>query len=133
MKIVIVLDRELPVGLLANAAAVLAFSAAPHLPEGIGPALADADGSPHAGITNLPIPILASSAAQLAELRARALAQPGVGCIDFPDLAQRAKCYADYAADLGAAREGGLSYLGLCLFGPAPAVRSLTGPLALIR
>lgn len=133
MKVVIVLDRELPVGLLANAAAVLAFSAAPHLPEGIGPALEDADGSPHAGITNLPIPVLASSAGQLAELRAQALALPGVGCIDFPDVAQRAKRYEDYAADLSAARETDLSYLGLCIFGPPAAVRHLTGILTLIR
>lgn len=132
MKIVIVLDRELPVGLLANAAAVLAFSAARHLPGGVGHDLRDADDGLHPGITNLPIPMLACEGGSLGELRQQAQAQ-GVGCIDFSRTAQRAKRYDEYEAALRQAKASDLAYLGLCLFGEAAAVKRLTGHLPLVK
>jgi hypothetical protein len=132
MKIVIVLDKDLPAGLLANAAAVLAFSSARHLPQGVGQDLEDADGGIHPGITNLPIPVLACDADRLADLREQALSLPGVGCVDFSDVAQRAKHYEDYEARLKASRKTELRYLGLCLYGEPSGVKRLTGhfPLA---
>ncbi len=132
MKIVIVLDRELPAGLLANAAAVLAFSAARHLPGGVGHDLWDADGGLHPGITNLPIPMLACERSGLEVLRQRAQAQ-GVGCIDFSRTAQRAKRYDEYEDALKAMKGSDLEYLGLCLYGEAVAVKGLTGHLPLVK
>ena len=79
MKIVIILDPDLPPGVKANAAAVLAFSASRQVPGGIGPEVADADGGRHPGITSLPIPVLGCPDDRLADLRDRALAQPGGG------------------------------------------------------
>ncbi|HNX31318.1 MAG TPA: DUF2000 domain-containing protein [Holophaga sp.] len=131
MKIVIVLDRNLPAGVLANAAAVLAFSSARHLPQGVGQDLLDADGGLHPGITNLPIPVLACEGERLADLRRQALESPGVGCVDFSEAAQRARRYEDYEARLKVSREGDLRYLGLCLFGESTRVKRLTGNLPL--
>jgi len=133
MKIVIVLDRNLPAGLLANAAAVLAFSTARHLPGGVGQDLEDGDGSLHPGITNLPIPILACDAEQLGALRAEARSRPGVGCVDFSDVAQRSKRYEDYAEALRRSAGSDLTYLGLCLYGEPGAVKRLTGHFALVK
>jgi len=132
MKIVIVLDPELPLGLLANAAAALAFSASPAVPDGVGGPVLDAQGGLHPGITRIPLPILACGRAQLSELRRRAVAE-GVACVDFCDVAQRARGYEAYAAELARRPEAELSYLGLCLYGDAKAVQRLTGQLPLVR
>jgi hypothetical protein len=131
MKVVIVLDGELPLGLAANAAAALAFSVSPLLPECVGSAIADASGAAHPGITNIPLPVLATSSAGLAELRETVVRSAGVACIDFSDIAQRAKNYADYARALRVASPEAIRYLGLCVFGEDRAVRSLTGRLPL--
>ena len=117
MKVVIVLDKNLPLGLLANSAAVLAFSVSRHLPGGVGHDLEDADGGVHPGITNLPIPILACEGDQLGGLRERARSLPEVTCVDFSHVAQRAKRYDEYAAALKASRAGELEYLGICVCG----------------
>ncbi len=133
MKIVIVLDRDLPLGLMTNAAAVLAFSAARFLPGGVGHDLEDADGDLHPGITNLPIPILACPGEGLGELRRKARTMDRVGCIDFSRTAQRAKRYDEYEAALRATKEEDLTYLGLCLHGEPASVKRLTGHLALVK
>lgn len=133
MKIVIVLDKKLPTGLLANAAAVLAFSTAQHLPGSVGQDLEDADGGIHPGITNLPIPILACDGEQLGALREKAHALANVGCVDFSDVAQRSKRYEEYAGFLKASRGSALNYLGLCLYGEPSSVKGLTGHLALVK
>lgn len=133
MKIVIVLDRDLPLGLLTNAAAVLAFSAARHLPGSVGHDLEDADGDLHPGITNLPVPILACPGEDLSELRRKARTFEGVRCIDFSQTAQRAKRYDAYEATLKATKALDLTYLGLCLYGEPASVRRLTGHLALVK
>jgi hypothetical protein len=132
MKIVIVLDRDLPHGLFANAAAVLAFSAARKIPDGVGEDVEDADGSIHPGITRLPIPILMCEREEMKGLRARASELENIGCIDFCDVAQRSKQYEEYTALMREKSGAELSYLGLCIYGEAASVKRLTGyyPLA---
>jgi hypothetical protein len=131
MKVAIVLDRNLPPGLSANAAAALAFSVSPLLPGCVGQAVPDRSGEEHPGITNVPLPVLAASAEDLAKLRLAAARAPGASCIDFSDVAQRARNYADYAAALRSSPPEGIAYLGLCIYGEDRAVRSLTGSLPL--
>lgn len=133
MKVVIVLDKDLPKGLLTNAAAVLAFSVAQHLPGSVGRDLEDADGSLHPGITSLPIPILACEGHQLGGLREKAKTLAGIGCVDFSDVAQKSKRYEEYEAFLKASKGSALRYLGLCLYGEPTSVKGLTGHLALVK
>jgi hypothetical protein len=132
MKVVIVLDEELPLGLLANAAAALAFSVSPSLPDCVGAAVSDRSGDRHPGITNIPLPILAAPATRLAELREVAAYAKNVSCTDFSDTAQRSKNYADYAIAIGKAAPESIRYLGLCIYGEDATVRSLTGNLPLL-
>ncbi len=132
MKVVIVIDKRLPPGLSANAAAALAFSVSPNLISCVGDSVPDASGSIHPGITNVPLPILASTAEGLAELRREAQGTIGVSCTDFSDIAQHSKNYAEYARELGAATTDRIHYLGVCIHGEDAAVRSLTGSLPLL-
>lgn len=133
MKIVIVLDQSLPVGLLANAAAVLAFSASKYVPDGVGHDVADAEGGIHLGITQIPIPILACEGERLVELRKQAAAAEGVTCIDFCDVAQCAKRYDEYATTLKHHKGSELKYLGLCMYGEPAPVKRLTGHFSLVK
>lgn len=133
VKIVIVLDEDLPLGWMTNAAAVLAFSAAKHMNGGVGPEVADADGGIHLGITDLPIPLLACGKEKLRELRGQAQRETAVRCVSFSDVARRAKRYEAYAAELAATAENRLTYLGVCLWGEDKVVAGLTGHLPLVK
>lgn len=133
MKVVLVLNRSLPVGLLANAAAVLAFSVSGHIPGGVGQDLYDADGALHQGITRIPLPILAATQDELVSLRYRAGSLDGVGFVDFVDVAQRAKSYVEYEALLAATPFSEMHLLGLCIYGDPGGVRSISGNLPLLR
>ena len=131
-KCVFVLDAELPLGLIANTAAVLAMSLGQRHPELVGTDLPDGGGGLHTGITTTVIPVLKGSAETLHGLRQQA-AGTGLLLIDVTDAAQRTKTYDDYARRLGTTAPGNLRYLGLCLYGPADAVTSMTGNLPLLR
>lgn len=58
MKIVMVINKELPIGLIANTAAVLGISAGKIYEEIVGDDIQDSDGNIHTGITTKTIPIL---------------------------------------------------------------------------
>lgn len=134
-KCVIVLDEALPVGLLANAAAVLATAVGRRRPEVVGADLPDASGRIHPGLVQLTLPILRASRAELADVAQRAHQLPGdaVLVIGFSEAAQRARTYEGYAAALAATPTADLQYLGLALCGDRAAVARLTGALRLLR
>ncbi len=132
-KYVIVVDRNLPTGLLANTAAVLATSIG-RVAEGVvGHSVEDASGNVHEGITQLPIAILASDGPGIAELHDRAVPQDGVFMVGFTSTAQRAKRYDEYEQRLAMLESDELEYVGLGIFGDAGEVKRLTGNLPLLR
>ncbi|TCL62746.1 uncharacterized protein DUF2000 [Hydrogenispora ethanolica] len=135
MKIVMLIDPQLPLGLIANTAAVLGLSLGNQIEPVIGPAIPDADGREHAGITGVSIPILSATRAEIQALR-ESLYDPehaAVGVIDFSSVAQRSKSYEDYTRSLAGSGGGDLQYLGICLFGPEPQINRLTGNMRLLR
>lgn len=131
-KVAIIVDAEMPAGLAANTAAVLALTLGRRVESIIGPDLKDADGSTHLGITTVPLPILTAHADEVKALRQRALAD-GLLVIDFTDCAQRTRTYDDYAQLLEEASEETLHYVGIAVHGPRKAVQRLTGNLPLLR
>ncbi len=136
MKLVMVIDKELPVGMIANTAAVLGISLSKMFPAGIvGPDVQDADGNIHIGITAQTIPVLGGSREQIKEIRDRlfAAAYQDVTAIDFSEAAQRSLEYADYTGALSRLSAADLYYLGVCLYGPKKKVNKLTGNMALLR
>jgi hypothetical protein len=67
-KCVLVLDEQLPVGLAANTAAVLALTLGSRVEALLGPDVRDGSKSVHIGITTLPIPILKADGEKLKRL-----------------------------------------------------------------
>jgi hypothetical protein len=65
MKPVIILTDDLPVGLEANFAAVLAMSLGRSCPDLVGHETPAADGSVLPGITTVPVPLLAAARSEL--------------------------------------------------------------------
>ncbi len=135
MKLVMVIDRELPLGLIANTAAVFGMSLGERIPGLVGPPVTDGSGRVHGGITQVSIPILQANRPDLNELRER-LFDPeyaAVTVFDFCSAAQQSKAYSDYIRRMAECPAADLSYLGVCLYGPAEQVGRLTGSMKLLR
>jgi hypothetical protein len=135
MKLVVIINQDLPLGLIANTATVLGLSLGDRVKGIIGPDIQDKDGRVHAGITQVNIPVLGVNGEQLKSLYDSLFdAQyEDVTVIDFNTVAQRSKCYEDYTQELAACSQEKLDYLGVCLYGPAPKINKLTGSLRLLR
>lgn len=133
MKIVIILDKNLPAGLMANTSAALAMSCSGKIPGIVGPDIPDADTELHPGLLTIPIPVLSSTSEGLREIKVSVKKFPGLNVIGFSDIAQKSKTYDSYAGRLLRTRSHELNYLGLCIFGSAESVKSLTGSLPLLK
>ena len=134
MKCVIVIDEELPLGLIANTSAVLGLTIGDKIKGIIGDDVPDKDGSTHRGITNIPIPLLKGNSELIRSLR-NTLADNGgdIFFVDFCDVAQQSKSYDEYSATLQERSGEELSYLGLAICGPTKKVKKLTGNIGLLR
>ncbi len=135
MKCVILIDENLPLGLIANSASVLSLSLGKKVDGIIGNDLKDINNRIHIGITTIPIPILKSNKTQLKELREKLYDNKFNECIvvDFTNVAQRAKTYDDYAKLLSTTSQDELEYLGVAIYGPKKLVNKLVGSIGLLR
>jgi Protein of unknown function (DUF2000) len=75
IRTVVVIDRELPKGLAANAAAILSLTLGAHHPALVGAHFTDAAGGQHLGLIPEGLPVLGAVRAELPAIRAAA--QPG--------------------------------------------------------
>ena len=135
MKCVIVVDSNLPVGLIANASAVLAMSIGNHVKGIIGEDAKDRDGTLHRGITQTVVPVLKGNDGLIRTLRDRLLQRDrdDLFFVDFCDVAQRSVVYDQYVDRLSSTPAKDLGYLGIAIIGPDKAVNSLTGHIGLLR
>lgn len=134
-KCVVVLDGDLPVGLIANTAAILGMTLGKRLPEMVGPDVRDRSGWEHLGIVEFPVPVLRGSPEGIRALRER-LREPDfqeLTAVDFSDMAQSCKTYGEFTERMGETAEEKLRYLGLALCGARKEVDRLTGSLPLLR
>ena len=135
MKCVMIVNEELPPGLVANTTAALGISLASVVEGLIGEALEDGEGRIHAGITSIPIPILCLSPQELKE-RYHALLETShedLHIIGFSRIAQGSLSYEEYAAKLKTASEKSMDYAGFCLYGPKKKVNKFTGNIKMFR
>jgi hypothetical protein len=133
-KCVLVIDQDLPVGVIANTAAVLSLSIGRLLPGLIGHDLEDSAGARRHGITTAAIPILKGSAQSLSALRASVKpCEPELTVLELISATRTTKSYADYAEQMKATPESELQYLGIALCGPGKMVSRFTGSLGLLR
>ncbi len=136
MKIVMVMNKELPLGVIANTAAVLGISLSKMFQQEIvGCDVQDANGNVHIGITAQTIPILGGSREQIKDMRDTMFdsAYSDITVIDFSEVAQKCLEYDDYIRTLSSLSSSDIFYLGICLYGPKKKVNKLTGSLGLLR
>jgi hypothetical protein len=60
-KCVMVIDESLPLGLIANTAAIMGITLGKAMPEVVGADVTDQSGNAHLGIIEFPVPILKGS------------------------------------------------------------------------
>ncbi len=129
-RTVVVIDRSLPKGLAANAAAVLALTLGVHRPRLVGPDFEDAEGRTHLGLFPAGLPVLGADAGDLPALR-EAARERGLLVVDMPAPGQRTNDYDEFRAAV--ASDADLAYLGILVSGPPKPVRAVTGQLGLLR
>lgn len=132
-KCVIVVDESLPLGLMANTAAILGITLGARLPGVVGADVRDGGGNGHMGIIEFPVPVLKADEKELARLRIALYGSDyaDLTVADFTDVAQSCKTYDEYIDKMSAAEE--LRYLGIAICGAAKKVNRLTGSMALLR
>ena len=135
LKCVMVIDAELPTGLIANTAAVLALTLGNKIDGIIGPSVKDGSGHPHVGITTTPIPILKGDSVKIKELREKLYTEEfsDLLVVDFSNAAQTTKNYEEYTQKTATFSANDLEYLGLALCGDKKKVNKLTGSMGLLR
>lgn len=134
-KCVMILDEALPLGLIANTAAILGITLGKERPEVVGANVTDQSGREHLGIIEFPVPILKGSPEVIRTLR-ETLCQPDfqeLTVVDFSDLTQGCKTYDEFISKMGNTSESALQYFGLALCGPKKKVNKLTGSMPLLR
>lgn len=134
-KCVMVVDEALPLGLVANTAAILGITLGKTMPEVVGADVYDRGGNGHLGIIEFPVPILRGTTASIRALR-ETLYRPeyrDLTVVDFSDLAQSCKTYEEFIGKMAQTGETELNYLGVAICGAKKKVNKLTGSLGLLR
>ncbi|TQV85100.1 DUF2000 domain-containing protein [Aliikangiella coralliicola] len=133
-KCVLVIDENLPLGVIANTAAILSMSIGKSYPDLVGFELADNDGFIRAGITTRAIPILKGDGRLLKKIRPQLKEfEPDLFVVDLIGATKTTKSYEEYADQLIQTPEEKLEYFGIGLFGAKKLVNKFTGSLGLLR
>lgn len=130
-KCVLIIDKDLPLGVIANTAAVLTLSLGKAHPELVGENITNRDGGEHLGITRIPIPILASSNSELKVIRDKL--QPVTTLVDFSNVAKNTKNYEEYSSAIAEAEAKDIEYLGIAVYGNKKVIAKYTGNMRLMR
>lgn len=134
-KCVLIIDENLPVGIMANTAAILGVTLGMKMPGVVGDDVADKDGNVHIGIIKFPVPILKGNKELIKELRSKLFSAEynDVMVADFSDLAQSCKTYNEFMDKMADCPEKDLSYIGIALCGNKKKINKFTGNLPLLR
>ena len=134
-KCVMIIDENLPVGIIANTAAILGVTLGMKMPDVVGEDVADFDGNVHMGIIKFPVPILKGNCESIKQLRVKLFSSEcnDLTVVDFSDLAQSCKTYDEFIEKMGDCPEEALSYIGIAICGDKKKINKLTGNLPLLR
>lgn len=130
-----VIDAALPLGYIANTAAMLGVSIGKCLPQIVGEDVTDASSRTHLGISTYPISMLKGSEELLKDLRLKLFEAEfsELTVVDFSDVAQKINVYEEYVQKAAETPEREHAYYGIALFGNKKKVNRLTGMLPLLR
>lgn len=134
MRIAVIVNPELPLGLLANTSSAVAIGLAGKFPTLADAKLSDAKGKVIDVSSKLPVPILQATAEQINAIFQKAL-QSGeeVAIVPFPAFARTMHSFDEYAQHFPMRDLAEETLDGLGLAGPEKWVRRLTGALKLLR
>lgn len=130
LKWVVVVDRDLPPGLAANAAVCVAAGTIDRVSGIVGPDVVDADGAVHPGLPWIGCAILAAPRERIAAIRAKAGTAPGVFVADMTEHGQRTLVYDEYRALVR--RDAEPQYVAVSIVGPRARVDKIVGGLPLL-
>ena len=134
-KCVMIIDENLPPGIIANTAAIMGLTLGKQMPEVVGTDVYDRTGNRHLGIIEFPVPILKGNGKSIKAIRKK-LYEPefsDLTAVDFSDLAQGCKTYEEFTEKMKEISEAELNYLGIAICGVKKKVNKLTGSMALLR
>jgi hypothetical protein len=131
-KWVIVVDTAIGTGLMINAVACIAASTGALVNGLIARGGPDASGRSHAGLPWAGCTILGASAADLADVRARAAESDGVFIVDMPTAAQTHRIYDDYLNELAQTAPDNLGVSAFSIVGPRNRIDKITKRLNLL-
>lgn len=134
-KCVMVIDENLPLGVIANTAAIMGITLGKKMPEVVGDDVIDQSGSEHLGIIKFPVPILRGSPEVIKQIREKLYQTDfqDLTAADFSGLAQGCKTYDEFIEKMSRAPESSLQYFGVAICGPKRKVNQLTGGMPLLR
>ena len=134
-KCVMIIDEHLPLGIIANTAAIMGITLGKTMPEVVGADVTDKTGKEHLGIIEFPVPILRGNAESMKAIREK-LYEPDFSdltVVDFSDLAPSCKTYAEFIGKMQDVSEADLTYFGIAICGAKKKVNKLTGSMPLLR
>jgi hypothetical protein len=134
-KCVMVIDSELPTGVIANTSAILGMTLGKRFPEQVGDDVTDASEKTHLGIITVPVPILRGNREMLKKLRENLYTTEfnDLTVVDFSDVAQGCITYDEYISKAAEVPEEDHTYLGVAIYGDRKKVNKLTGSMPLLR
>jgi hypothetical protein len=134
-KAVLIIDSELPTGIIANTAAILGITLGYKHQCIIGEDITDTSNQNHLGITNIPIPVLKGTKSLIKEILAEVKSKyrNDVTVIDFSKTAQLSTDYDDYTLKAKNLASDEFEYLGIGIYRPKKILNKLTGSIALLR
>lgn len=134
-KCVMVIDENLPLGLIANTAAILGNTMGSHYPDLVGADVSDKEGNEHMGIISIPIPILKGNKEVLMDLINKLSDEKykDIVVADFSDVAQSCNIYDEYIEKISKVNLDEINYFGLALYGNKKLINKLTGSMGLLR
>lgn len=134
LKIAVIVDPSLPLGLLANTVATIAIGLGSAQPLFGNTELADSAGRLVRNSADRPVPILQAPDAVIRALLRKAVPTPeGAVVVPFPRYARSMHAFADYQAEFPRRDLTAEIMDGIGLAGPEKWVKSLTGNLKLLR
>ena len=120
-KCVVIIDHELPLGVIANTAAVLGVSLGDRVKGMIGADFEDFTGHIHQRITQVPIPILKNK--DLTTLREKLKRnEPELLVVDLADHTLTQATFKDYVQAYKSTPVEDQNYLGIAIYGPKKLV-----------
>lgn len=134
IRLAIVINPDLPLGLIANTAGAIAIGLGARFPDLAARQLIDREARAIDISSNLPVPVLQADADTIRSLLLKALSQQDERAIvPFPAFARSLHDYRDYEATFPGRDLAGEIIDGVGIAGPSKWVKSLTGALKLLR